>query len=471
MRRALLILMILFVLLVGLPQARAVKVGKNVNVTGEASPDRQVNEPYIAVDPRNPSIVVAGAMDDRLVSQGGHWWDAYYRSTDGGMTWSSRLLPGFLGDTSPQGLTSPLRAFATQRDSVVAFDRSGNVYYSGLTNNLTDSGSVITNTDRTFVAKFANDGADFVRATVIPTVTEFPRMAVDTSGGVNDGNIYVVFLDFPGSGGGVFVRSTDGGLTFSKPISIAVPFHDNTAVTTDPAGNVYVVTLQCMGHGGSCSNAPAQILVSKSTDGGLSFQPFVVAANIVTDPPIFPGNQFFIFPLLSSAPQMSTDSNGVLYIVSDDFSSGNSNVVLTKSTDGGLTWSSLLRINDVAFGQHFLPTIAVSGGVIGVAWYDSRLGQLANGTITGLDLFYAQSRDGGSSFSANLRVTSVSFDPNLVLSPDLFLGVSRIGDYISIAASPDAVRPIWADNRNACDTIVPTFGCQDQDVFTATIIP
>lgn len=44
-----------------------------------------------------------------------------------------------------------------------------------------------------------------------------------------------------------------------------------------------------------------------------------------------------------------------------------------------------------------------------------------------------------------------------------------IGDYIGIAASPTSVHPIWPDNRNACDTIIPVYGCVDQDMFTASI--
>ena len=66
--------------------------------------------------------------------------------------------------------------------------------------------------------------------------------------------------------------------------------------------------------------------------------------------------------------------------------------------------------------------------------------KFANGTITGLDLYYAQSKDGGLSFSQNLRVTSVSFDPNVVLWP-LFKS-PFIGDYIGIAASPGVVHAV-----------------------------
>ncbi len=36
-------------------------------------------------------------------------WAGFYRSTNGGATWTDSLLPGYNGDTSPQGTSSPLQ--------------------------------------------------------------------------------------------------------------------------------------------------------------------------------------------------------------------------------------------------------------------------------------------------------------------------------------------------------------------------
>src|SRR5207245_9942861 len=110
-------------------------------------------------------------------------------------------------------------------------------------------------------------------------------------------------------------------------------------------------------------------------------------------------------------PQIDADNHGV-YVVCDDYGRGNSNVMFTESTDGGVSWTIPLQVNDVITGQHFFSTISVSAGTISIAWYDSRLGQLSNGTITALNVFYANSKDGGLTFSSNLRITSKSFNPN-----------------------------------------------------------
>ena len=169
---------------------------------------------------------------------------------------------------------------------------------------------------------------------------------------------------------------------------------------------------------------------------------------------------------------VAANADGV-FLVWDDFRTGNADVLLSKSTDGGVSWTSPIRVNDDTVGEPFLPYFALSGGIISVVWYDSRLGQLPNGTITGLDVFYAESTDGGSSFSASVRVTSASFDPNLVEHGDGggFSFVRWIGDRLGLAATPGVVHVFWTDNRNACDTIDPLFGCIDQDVLTATIAP
>ena len=98
-------------------------------------------------------------------------------------------------------------------------------------------------------------------------------------------------------------------------------------------------------------------------------------------------------------------------------------VFVARSVDRGQTWEAPVRVNDDATGRHqFFPTVAVSGGVLHVAWYDLRhsLG-LGGAGFTGIpvadaraDVFYASSVPGANplSFSHNVRVTGQSFQPN-----------------------------------------------------------
>src|SRR3989440_9844413 len=49
---------------------------------------RSQNEPSVAVNPRNPDVIVAGSNDYCAQIVNGDVWAGYYRSTDGGTTWS-----------------------------------------------------------------------------------------------------------------------------------------------------------------------------------------------------------------------------------------------------------------------------------------------------------------------------------------------------------------------------------------------
>jgi len=448
------------------PAAHALPVaGPNVDITVSSdSAERQQVEPSIAVDPHNPSIIVAGAQDYRLLSTGGHRWHGYYRSIDAGQSWSVMLLPGYPGDNSPQGLASPLHnVYSSISDPVLAFDRSGNVYYVGITAAGTFTSSSGFNL---FVAKFLNDGADYAFTTLLPSsiynLADKPWITVDTTGGPNDGTVYVTYDSFTAKGsvdaGVSLVRSTDGGVTYSLPL-LAIRQGFFSGVTVDSQGRVFVSSLTA-----GRSSLSKNILVAVSTDAGQSFRGHEIASNVSILPSALPANFFRVF----TVPQLASDNHGV-YMVWDDFGRGDSNVMFTESTDGGISWASPLQVNDVTTGQHFFSTIAVSGGVISVAWYDSRLGQSSNGFISGLDVFYAESTDGGHSFSSNVRVTSVSFNPNIVERADFGATFVFMGDYIQVAASPAAAHIIWSDNRDACSNIDPFFGCTNQDIFTSTI--
>jgi hypothetical protein len=258
----------------------------------------------------------------------------------------------------------------------------------------------------------------------------------------------------------IFVRATAGGSSFSSPFLVSSSL-ELPGIAIDGQGNVYV-----SGVVGGSKTGITDIQVAKSSDGGITFgTPVTAATGIALLPSTLPGNLFRTFLPI---PQIAADTAGV-YMIWDDFRTNTSNVMFTRSTDGGATWRSPIVVNDVLTDEHFMSTVAVSGGIISVAWYDSRLGQLSNGTITGLSVFYAQSTDGGVSFSANIDITTTTFNPNLVERADFNDTQPFMGDYIQIAASPGLAHPIWADNRDACTNIIAVFGCTNQDVFTDTI--
>src|SRR3954447_9229576 len=95
------------------------------------------NEPAVAMNPRNPSVIVGSSNDYCGVYAGspvsgvfvasGPVWLGYYRSEDGGQSFRSSLVPGYPGDTSPYAALAKVRT-AGAGDPVLAWDNYGRLF-------------------------------------------------------------------------------------------------------------------------------------------------------------------------------------------------------------------------------------------------------------------------------------------------------------------------------------------------------
>jgi hypothetical protein len=117
----------------------------------------------------------------------------------------------------------------------------------------------------------------------------------------------------------------------------------------------------------------------------------------------------------------------------DSVSPGDRDVMLVKSTNGGLNWSNPIRVNNDAPGkEQFFTwmTIDQTTGYLYFIFYDRR-----NYTPPDLstDVYMARSTDGGSTFT-NILVSATPFIPNYQVF---------FGDYIGITAANGRVRPFW----------------------------
>ncbi|MEP6649746.1 MAG: sialidase family protein, partial [Lapillicoccus sp.] len=240
---------------------------------------RQQNEPSTAVDPRSPTIVVAGSNDYCTVEKAGGTWTGFYRSTTSGSTWVDSLLPGYPTDTSPEGLASPLqqRGISNAGDPVQAWDTSGRLFYMGNAFNRVapQNGSV-------WVATYDQDAAHYVRTVIVGSAGPAlngrfnDKTSIEVDRGVSSpyiGNVYAAWSLFQGINGNnsiQIVRSTDHGATFSHPVKIStgsknVQFAD-IAVTSN--GTVYVAYRQ---FDNSRGHQESSIQYVVSTDGGQTF--------------------------------------------------------------------------------------------------------------------------------------------------------------------------------------------------------
>ena len=160
------------------------------------------------------------------------------------------------------------------------------------------------------------------------------------------------------------------------------------------------------------------------------------------DPASITYRRVFSFPAL--AVDRSGGANGNVYVVwADELGTGSGpDILLSRSTDGGATWSAPIRVSDDTNGSYqFMPAIAVMpNGTVVVSFFDQR----NTPGSTEYDIYAARSTNGGRSFRRNHKISNRTSDSTL----DGFSGFF-IGDYSGLAVSRYHAFPYWTDTRPA----------------------
>ena len=277
--------------------------GRNVNmVSGTTHPDgdpylQRQNEPSIAASTRNPLHLLGGSNDYRTVDipfppdddeETGDAWLGLFKSFDGGQRWRSGLLPGYPQDTSPAGLSSPLKAYQAGADAVVRAGTHGLIYYSGLVFNRGEGGK-----SGIFLSRFIDnnnkengDPIGYLGTTMVATSNgdrflDKPWMAVDIPR--TDSMMCTVTADS--------IIATTVGKGKGKPKKKGGAALPPPGTQNIPAGPVYVAYTSITGEGTALK---AEILLTRSTDCGKTWaapmrvsraeDPINQGANITIDP-------------------------------------------------------------------------------------------------------------------------------------------------------------------------------------------
>ena len=238
-----------------------------------------------------------------------------------------------------------------------------------------------------------------------------------------------------------FAYSTDNGANFT---SVPTPLNDqgmNRDMGNMPIprvgadGTVYVSWLDYNVWTGGTGN----IYLDTSTDGGVTWGGDQLVSTINLPPLNVSDATGISDALAKGAPVLATSSTQaqelyLVYAANPATPGDEADIFFIKSTNGGVAWSSPLRINtDLTISDQILPWVDVKpDGTIDIAWYDRR-----NDPGDQLwDIYVTRSIDGGASFLPEFRLNDQPFfTPNNSHGKWMgeYLGLVTDGDYGYVA--------------------------------------
>jgi hypothetical protein len=516
----------------------------NVRVNQDCTFRRQAEE-GIAVNPVNPANLIAGQNDSRIGFN--HCGIDY--SFNSGATWGDQLPPFWQRlNTNPAGHTvlggpPALRTYDAASDPALAFDSQGRAFFSCVVFDVADNangilvasspagagGSFFNNVPSTgtaFVAVEDNNGA-------IVHDKEFITADSNASSPFRD-NVYVTWTVFNFSCGPLhdlycssqiyFSRSTDHAVTWSQPMAIsgAAPnlcffgnlfdpglspstcgFDQGSDPIVRPNGDIVVAFNN---QNTAPTNPNSQQLSVSSRDGGLTWtRPVMVGADVTVGEPLcdfgrgpeecIPG----AFIRTNDFPRIAVNrSTGDLFSTWQDYRTGEFDIHLSASTDGGKTWTEAKQpVNPDTGKDHYFGAVAVVAGPSDQGGDQSASRQDESGSANSNrvgDSYYRTDRvpnenpaPGISGVFAPAAGNGVQAEPSdyslaggrglstpyhaerisPVFPPPDGIQAGFNGDYSGLVLVGTRAHPIWSDTRNAAPAGQGVV--HDEDIFTDNV--
>jgi hypothetical protein len=450
-----------------LSQQSKVPLFLNVNATREelnSDPSPMQNESSISVNPLNPKILIASAVDYRAESS---TW--VYVSSDGGITWKNF------------NLGKPFPTWRSSNDPSVMFDAEGVGYlvYGGF-GSLESGDAGLVGENGVFIARTTDDGKNWEAH--IPVIVHTGPQTLDST---FEDKYYVQVDNSPKSPYYrhvyipwkrvtprdsatqiVIAKSSDFASTWTKPLPISHRVSGSSEdttfgqsfplATTGPNGELYVVWNHGIVHG---------IGFVKSYDGGETFtEPRIIHNyNIFGETKFIPGQGYRhvvkgrvraeAYPVVV-CDYTEGERSGNLYLC---WSADNPpNIYFSKSTDEGDTWTAPVIVHEKNDNDQFWQWMSIDpkSGELAIMYLDSR----NDPDNIMIECYVSYSSDGGDTW-IDRRVSDIVSD--IRLNP--FGSNAFAGDYSGNAFFDGIIYPSWVDMRNAVINI------SDSDVFTAIV--
>jgi len=447
---------------------------RNVAATFSPAPETFQGEIQVAVNPNNPNQIVAAANTwDTIGGTCGGGIQAVFWSADGGATWGYTCSPG---PSAYTGMSCSGTVYGS--DPAVYWNDNNEVFLNHMLlcaiGNQTQFAMVV---DRS-----TNGGATWNVQGIIKNSWGTTTL--------EDKNFYVIdnnptspyygrhYTCWDRSNNEKSAYSSNNGQTWTE-VDLPTPsgggFDLGCDLAVEDNGTVHVVfdTLTC---GANCTNE--RMFYTRSTNGGASWSTPVlvrdfnlVAFSTNANPDV--QNNRGIGPFGAVDVDNSGGAcDGTLYATFSDLTSSSasantSDVWVSRSTNGGSTWSAPIKVNDdgLSNSAQFHPFLVVdqSNGQVVVAWHDAR-NDAGNDAV---DFYTARSLNCGLSWEANVQVSAPTseFNNSGISYSDMFTSdnpnanPNQYGEYLGLDAQNCKAYMAWTDTRH----YFPSFTTESQE--------
>jgi BNR repeat-like domain len=443
-------------------------------------------EPWVEVNPTDPSNVIAVWQQDRW-SNGGARGLLTAVTHDGGVSWDT-TFPHF--STCAGGTEANGGNYERSSDPWVTFSPNGDAHQISLSVNLfndpatailvsksTDGGDtwsepITVARDPGGVAPFLFNDKESITAD--PTDSDYVYAVWDRLRFPSDRANFNAQNAFSFRGDAIFSRTTDGGESWEPARVIFAPRKLQGTIghqiVVRPSGELIDLFTLIQGSG---NNRPGSSLaMMRSTDKGATWSDPRVIHKIRFDGAFDPDTGR---PIRAEGfvPEVAVDrSTGNLYATWQDIRFGGvDQIAFSMSTDGGGTWSEPIKVSqtppsaDPANEQAWVPAVhAADDGTIAVTYYDYRFNTPAPGVPT--DHWIVHCNPSGATTCAEadgwgdeLRLTDSSFDVEQLPFARGPFGYF-VGEYEGLSSAGNTFWPLFAigtgDPANRADIVTAT---------------
>ncbi|MCH2225259.1 MAG: T9SS type A sorting domain-containing protein [Crocinitomicaceae bacterium] len=439
-------------------------------ISGSTNNSVDEGEAHIAIDPNDSSKMIVGYME----TEAGYVNFKIYHSEDGGNSWNSSSFD----PVSQLSDSIPTHSLIGGGDIVFAYDKNSKLYCSWITlfANLNLSNPLDTclwkatwatsNNNGASFSLEANDEKYFAQGKISLNngsldvydfedgIADRQWMSVDLSNGIYQNNLYVGYINYPSAitNTGLKVKVKNGGNNQFGSESVAYSGNGHfTNISTDNNGVLHYTFADIQQN---------KILHVSSNDGG---QTFSSPNTIYNGSDLFPSNaaNHKINERENAAPSFAIDGDNNLHLVWNDFLPNELQPTsfYSRSTNGGLNWSTPLILDTIFPGNVFMPTVSAFGNRVSIG------GNVLNDNDSS-EYYIILSSNGGQSFNASAKLSSGITDFNAI-------GLSVfVGDYSSAARTACTIYNLWTDCRsNGCKQYIAKYNeCEHLNVVELTPI-